>query len=57
METSSSQEWMGNKRGPTNRKNGCKSKFDIDLDIDPIKDNIIISKNNWSVTINPGSLP
>ena len=33
MEMSSSQEWMGNKRGPANIKQGCESKFDIDIDI------------------------
>ena len=57
MEMSSSQEWMGNKQGPTNLKHVCKSKLDIDLDIDPSGDNGIVSKNNRSVTIDPGSLP
>ena len=57
MEMSSSQEWMSNKKGPKNLKYGCKSKSDIDLDINPSGDNGIVSKNNRSVTINPGSLP
>ena len=54
---SSSQEWMENKRGPTNRKHGCDSKFNIDIYIDPSGDNGIVSENNLSVTIYPGSLP
>ena len=57
MEMSSSQECMGNKKGPTNCKHGCKSKFYIDLDIEPSGDNGIVSNNNWSVTIDPGGLP
>ena len=52
-----SQEWMGNNRGSKNCKHGCESKFDIDLDIEPSGDNGIFSENNWSVTIDPGSLP
>ena len=47
---------MGDRQGPTNLKHGCKSKLDIDLDIDPSGDNVIVSENNWSVTINPGSI-
>ena len=57
MEMSSSQEWMRNKQGPTNIKHGCKSKLDIDLDIDPSGDNEIVSEKNWSVMIDHGSLP
>ena len=48
---------MGNKQGPTNLKHVCKSKLDIDIDIDPSGDNGIVSENNRSVTIDPGSLP
>ena len=54
---SSSQEWMRNKQGPRNIKYGRKSKSDIDLDIEPSGDNGIVSENNRSVTIDPGSLP
>ena len=57
MEMSSSQEWMGNMQAPKNLKHGCKSKLDIDLEIDPSRDNGIVSENNRSVTIDPGSLP
>ena len=46
MEMSSSQDWMCNKKGPINLKQVCKSKFDIDIDIDPSGDNRIVSKNN-----------
>ena len=48
---------MGNKQGPTNLRHGCKSKFDIDPEIDPSGDNRIVSENNLSVTIDPGGLP
>ena len=48
---------MGDRQGPKNLKNGYKSKHDIGLDIDPSGDNGIVSKNNRSVTIDPGSLP
>ena len=44
MGMSSSQEWTGNKQGPTNLKHGSKSKLDIDIDIDPSGDNGIFSK-------------
>ena len=47
----------GKKARPTNRKHGYKSKVDIDIDIDPSGDNRIVSENNRSVTIDPGSLP
>ena len=57
MEMSISQECMGNKQDHTNLKHECKSKLDIDLDIEPSGDNGIVSKNNRSVTIDPGSLP
>ena len=57
MEMSSSQEWMGNKQGPTHLKHECKSKLDIDIDIDPSGENGIVSENNRSVMIDPGSLP
>ena len=43
MEMSSSQECMGNKKGPANCKHGCKSKIIIDPDIKPSGDSIIIS--------------
>ena len=56
MKISISQEWMGKKLGTTNIKHGCKSKFDIDIDIYSSGDKIIVSENNRSVTINPGSL-
>ena len=55
MEMSSSKECIGDRQGPTKTKHGCKSKLDIDLDIDPSGDNGIVSKNNRSVTIDPGS--
>ena len=48
---------MDNKRGPTNGKHGCESIIDIDLDIEPNGDNEIVSENNRSVIIDPGSLP
>ena len=57
MEMTSSQDWMGDRQGPTNIKHECKSKLDIDLDIDPSGDNRIVSENNRSVTIDPESLP
>ena len=57
MEMSSSQEWMGKKWDPVNNKHRCKSKIDTDLDIDPIGDNRIVSKNEFYVTIDPGSPP
>ena len=57
MKMSISQEWMGNKLGPTNFKHGCESKIDIDLEIEPSGDNGIVSENNRSVTINTGGIP
>ena len=57
MKMSSSQEWMGDRQGPTNLKHGFKSKLNIYLDIDPSGDTGIVSENNRSVTIEPGSLP
>ena len=57
MEMPISQEWMGNKRGPTNRKYRLESKIDIDLEIDPSRNNIIVSENNRSVTIDNGIPP
>ena len=56
MEMSSSQEWMGNKQPPKKFRYRCKSKFDTDLDMNPSRDNIIVSKNNRYVKIGPGSL-
>ena len=50
-------ERVRNKRGPTDRKHGCDSKIDIDLDIEPSGDNEIISDNSRSLMINPGILP
>ena len=57
MEMSISQEWMVKRQGPTNLKHGCKSKLDIDIDIDPSGDNGIVFENNRSVLIDPGSIP
>ena len=47
---------VSNKLAPTNRKRGCESKIDIDIDIDPSRDNRIFPNDNWSVAIDPGSL-
>ena len=40
-----------------NCKHEWESKFDIDINIDPSGDNWIVSKNNRSVTIDPGDIP
>ena len=53
MEISISRDWMWNKLGATNHKHGCKSRFDIVIDILPSRDNVIVSENNLSVTIDP----
>ena len=57
MEVSISQECMGKKLAPTNRKHGCESKMDINIDIEPSGENAIVSENNRSVKIDPGSPP
>ena len=57
MEMSSSQEWMGNNWAPQNRKHGCKSKIDIDIDIEPSGENGIVSENNRFIKIDPGGPP
>ena len=51
-----SQEWMGDKQIPTNRKHVCESKIYIDIDIYPRGDNRMFFENNWSVTIDHGSI-
>ena len=41
---------------PQNCKHGCESRIDIDIDIDPSRDNGIVYENTWFITIYPGSI-